>query len=424
MKFDQKRVLLVDDNDDIHKAFHKVLEINRNNTYFSEAKSMVFEHATNSHHEQILPSYKIDSAYQGQEALELVKKAMAIGQPYALAFVDIRMPPGWNGIETIKAIWKVDPNIQQVICTAYSDYSWEEISKELNNSDNFLILKKPFDAIEIYQLAAALTKKWELNHRVRQQIETLEATVQQRTAELRHAKEIAETANQFKNDFLENISLELRTPLNSIKGFAELMCTEQITFETQKEYSLYILLSARHLYQMINDMLDISKLESGKIELHPEPINLDKLVNEMKDIYHGLIAEKHLQFTIKIDPTLTHIIIDSIKLKQVIFHYISNAIKFTPDEGCIEIRIFPVEKGQFRIEVVDTGIGIRKEDIDKLYATFQPLDSNISKKYPGTGIGLALIRRIVEFQGGQVGVESTLGKGSTFFAILPCAPLN
>ena len=127
---------------------------------------------------------KIDSAYQGQEALECVRKALCDKQPYALAFVDVRMPPGWDGIETIKRIWEVDADIQIVICTAYSDYTWEEISNNLKHTDSFLILKKPFDPMEIRQLSASLSKKWLLQKQVRYQMENLQALVNERTADL------------------------------------------------------------------------------------------------------------------------------------------------------------------------------------------------------------------------------------------------
>ena len=107
--------------------------------------------------------FELDSAYQGQEGLEMVKRALAENRPYALAFVDVRMPPGWDGIETIARIWEVDPELQVVVCTAYADYSWEEMRAKVGQPDSLLVLKKPFDNIEVQQLAHALTKKWLLN---------------------------------------------------------------------------------------------------------------------------------------------------------------------------------------------------------------------------------------------------------------------
>lgn len=421
LNLNQKRILIVDDNEAIHQDFRKVFASSCTESPLDNMQSMMSDEANVSNKE--LPTYIIDSVYQGKEALEKVKKAVLEGQPYALAFVDIRMPPGWHGIETIQQIWQVDPDIQIVVCTAYSDFSWKEIFQKLKASNNFLILKKPFDPIEICQLASALTKKWELKHRIQQQIDTLETTVQARTAELLIAKEKAEAANRLKNEFLRNMSHELRVPLNSIIGFSELICNQKISLDDSKNYSNDILASGNHLAQMIDDMLDISKLESEQMEFHPESVDLKKLVNSVKDIHQKTITEKQMHLDIVIDPTLS-IVTDSLKLKQVLFHFVSNALKFTSEKGKIKIHVFPLDSDRFRIEITDNGVGIRQEDFAKLFVSFQQLDSSMSKKYPGTGIGLALIRYIVEAQGGQVGVESILGKGSTFFAELPCKPLK
>ena len=173
----QKRILLVDDNAEIHKDFYKILSKSDNSQLYEDEIFLFGEKIPNQNNNFI--EYKIDSAYQGQEALELVKESLLAGEPYALAFIDIRMPPGWNGIETIKRIWEIDPYIQMVICSAHSDHSWEDISNELGSSDNLLILKKPFEVIEINQLAAALTRKWEL-------IANLHTLIKNRTTELEH----------------------------------------------------------------------------------------------------------------------------------------------------------------------------------------------------------------------------------------------
>nr|WP_284498316.1 EAL domain-containing protein [Legionella maioricensis] len=180
----QKRILLVDDNAEIHKDFCKILS-QSDDVALDDDEEILFGKVRNAKNYNA-PDYKIDSAYQGQEALELVKDSVLRGEPYALAFIDMRMPPGWDGIETIKRIWEIDPYIQMVICTAYSDHSWEDITSELENSDNLLILKKPFEVIEINQLAAALTRKWEL-------IAHLNTLVKNRTNELERLSSLTQT---------------------------------------------------------------------------------------------------------------------------------------------------------------------------------------------------------------------------------------
>ena len=195
---DPHRILIVDDNPAIHEDFRKILGP-------TDAKLAEELDATEAalFGDKADPSrtwnFRIDSAFQGEEGLDKVRAACAEGAPYAVAFVDVRMPPGWDGIETISRIWKEFPDLQIVICTAYSDYSWDEITKSVGTTDHMLVLKKPFDNVEVLQMAHALSKKWQLTQMARQQMEELDALVNQRTAELRAANarltgEVAERA--------------------------------------------------------------------------------------------------------------------------------------------------------------------------------------------------------------------------------------
>src|SRR3989440_2637361 len=152
---------------------------------------------------------------------------------------------------------------------------------------------------------------------------------------------------------------------------------------------------------------------------YPEEIDLDQLVGEVRDILRPLINSKHIHFETEIDTTVNGVVIDPAKLKQVLYNYLSNAIKFTPEEGQVTIRLRAEGEDAFRLEVEDSGIGIRPENLGRLFVEFQQLDAGMTKQYQGTGLGLALTRRIVEAQGGKVGVHSPPGQGSTFFAILP-----
>ncbi len=228
-------------------------------------------------------------------------------------------------------------------------------------------------------------------------------------------------ANRLKSEFLANMSHELRTPMNAIIGFSELMYNGKVgpVSDEHREYLGDILTSARHLLQLINDVLDLTKVEAGKMEFRPEILDLSKVVLEVKDILRGISSPKRIQVEAGVDPSLSRVLLDSSKFKQVLYNYMSNAIKFTPDEGKVSVRLSSEPEGMFRLEVEDTGIGIKPEDIHRLFIEFQQLDSSIAKKYAGTGLGLALTKRIVEAQGGQVGVTSQLGKGSIFFATFP-----
>lgn len=176
------RILIIDDNPAIHEDFRKIFnKIPDQMENFDEDELALFGETST---QEIIPFFEVDTASQGQEGFEKIKAAYESKEPYCVAFVDSRMPPGWDGIETIEHIWQVDPDIQVVICTAYSDYSWEDIIKRLGNTDRLLILKKPFDTVEVRQLASALTKKWHLGQQVRHQLDGLQTIVEQKTEDL------------------------------------------------------------------------------------------------------------------------------------------------------------------------------------------------------------------------------------------------
>lgn len=228
-------------------------------------------------------------------------------------------------------------------------------------------------------------------------------------------------ANRLKSEFLANMSHELRTPLNAVIGFAEIIHDGRAgpVSDEQREYLGDILASSRHLLQIINDVLDLAKVEAGRITLQPEPVNLQRIVSEVRDVLRTLASSKSMEVVTDIDPSLTDLVLDPARLKQVLYNYLSNALKFSPDEGRIVVRARPEGPTFFRLEVEDNGIGIDEADIGRLFSEFQQLDSSAAKKYQGTGLGLALTRQIVAAQGGTVGVTSSPGSGSTFFATLP-----
>lgn len=181
------RIIIIDDNPNIHKDFIKVLTISPKNTQaFDVLDTALFGKDEVASKDDYLPEFSFDTASQGREGVMKIKQAQLEGRPYALAFVDIRMPPGWDGVETIKRLWKIDPNIQVVICTAFSDYNWMETIENLGVNDNLLILKKPFDNLVVKQLACALTKKWLLERDSKSHTELLNQMVKDKTETLQH----------------------------------------------------------------------------------------------------------------------------------------------------------------------------------------------------------------------------------------------
>ncbi len=228
-------------------------------------------------------------------------------------------------------------------------------------------------------------------------------------------------ASRLKGEFVANMSHELRTPLNSIIGFAELMVDERLGPMPSRyaEFTALILKSAGHLLQLINDILDLAKVESGKIDLKPERVQLDSVVEDVASIISGLARQRAIRIDTIVDPTVGDVQLDPNRLKQVLYNYLSNAIKFSHDNGRVEVRIRKDGADHFCLEVQDWGIGIKDDDRDRLFVEFQQLDASTAKHYKGTGLGLALTKRIVEAQGGSVGVRTEFGVGSTFYATLP-----
>jgi signal transduction histidine kinase len=236
-------------------------------------------------------------------------------------------------------------------------------------------------------------------------------------------KRRAQDANRMKSEFLANMSHELRTPLNAIIGFAKLMVHGKVgpVAPNHQEFLRDILSSANHLLQLINDVLDLAKVEAGKMEFHPERIDLAHLLGEVRDILRPVAAAKQIAIETAIDPACESLYLDAGKLKQVLYNYLSNALKFTGERGRVQVRAWPEAMRTLHLEVEDSGIGIRPDDIGLLFSEFRQLDSSAGKRYQGTGLGLALTRRIVEAQGGTVGARSTFGQGSVFHAVLPRA---
>jgi PAS domain S-box-containing protein len=230
-----------------------------------------------------------------------------------------------------------------------------------------------------------------------------------------------EEGSRLKSEFLANMSHELRTPLNAIIGFAELMHRGKVgpVSAEHEEYLGDILTSSKHLLHLINDVLDLAKIESGKMEFRPESVDLATLAREVCDILRGLAASRRLQVETHVDPEVATVIVDPARVKQILYNYLSNAIKFTPSGGRVSIRFGPEGSDLFRIDVEDTGVGIAAGDLGRLFVEFQQLDASAAKEYQGTGLGLALTKKLAEAHGGRVTVRSTPGEGSTFTAILP-----
>ncbi|MBL9166229.1 MAG: PAS domain S-box protein [Verrucomicrobiales bacterium] len=242
----------------------------------------------------------------------------------------------------------------------------------------------------------------------------IERDLHQRNLELQNAAEA-------KNRFLANMSHELRTPLNGIIGFSEFLVDEKpgsLNLK-QKEYLGDVLHSAGHLLQLINDVLDLAKIEAGKMDVSPETFQIRQAIDEVRAVIQGAARKKQVSTVMNISPELGEVRLDQQKFKQVLYNLLSNGVKFSQPGSEVDITASAQEGRALRIEVTDRGIGIRREDLDRLFKEFEQLDAGEGRRFEGTGLGLALTKRLVELQGGSISVESQPGKGSTFTVLLP-----
>jgi CheY-like chemotaxis protein len=284
IEFGHRRILLIDDNPAIHEDFGKIFGPGlQSATALAASGAALFGEPVDT---SVSPRFQLDSAFQGEEGLRRVCQARQENRPYAMAFVDMRMPPGWDGIETANRIWEHDPDIQIVVCTAYSDHTWEEIRQKLGRTDRLIILQKPFDNVEVQQLADALTEKWRLALQAGYRLEDLERKVEERTQELQAANarlqstnlELAAAteranamtasalaANQAKSEFFTNMSHDFRTSMSGAMSMSDLLLKTPLD-PLQLEYVEIIRDSTLALLTVINDVIDFSNADAGRLE--------------------------------------------------------------------------------------------------------------------------------------------------------------
>ncbi|CUS32187.1 Response regulator receiver sensor hybrid histidine kinase (fragment) [Candidatus Nitrospira nitrosa] len=397
---ENRRILIIDDNVLIHDDFRKILQPGDEAHRLEEVRAAVFGGTPRL---RPLIRFELDCVDQGQAALALVQKARQEDRPYAVVFVDMRMPPGWDGLETIEHFWAVDPEIQAVICTAYTDHSWEEIIERLGSDDRLLILQKPFSGVEVSQLAMSLTTKWNLARQAHQRLQA------------------AEVANVAKSRFLANMSHEVRTPMNGILGMSELLMQTPLN-DKQRRYVQTLQKSGQTLIQIINDILDISKIEAGKLKLEQIAFDLRQLVTEAQELFSGQAGSKGLRLTTILSEAVAHEYVgDPVRIRQILANLIGNAIKFTA-QGQVTVSMTVVDDavGQTNVclKVQDTGIGVEPAIQANLFTPFTQADGSTTRKFGGTGLGLAIVKQLAEMMGGTVGVESVPGRGSTFWCTM------
>ncbi|WP_153558239.1 sensor histidine kinase [Roseimaritima sediminicola] len=277
---------------------------------------------------------------------------------------------------------------------------------------------------EFRELATAFNRM--LRHLVetRQQIQNVNDELDQRVDQLAQLNLQLYEANRLKSDFLANMSHELRTPLNSIIGFSEVLAGIDSLNDKQRRYATNIQKSGRVLLEMINDILDLAKVEAGKMEIRPVAFDLAMLVQAQCDMIRSLSEEKNIQLTVTASDELPKAVQDQNKFGQILTNLLSNAIKFTPEGGMIQVNVRELEDARFELSVSDTGVGIAEEDQSIIFEKFRQsrkvLDGEgLTREFSGTGLGLSIVKELSKLLGGEVTFESQLGRGSTFYVRLP-----
>jgi signal transduction histidine kinase len=459
-----RRILIVDDNATIHNSFNQILgESDTHDSSLDESEVALFgEDITRA---DTIP-FELESAYQGQDALECVKKAV-VQAPYAMAFVDVRMPPGWDGVETIQRIWGVDPAMQIVICSAHNDYSWQDIRHLFGESDQLLILKKPFEAAEVRQLAVALTTKWSISRELKIRLNELDDLVRDRTEALQaQQKELEKTHAQLLlaqklesiGQLAAGIAHEINTPTQFIGDNVRFLATafdDLLTMLTKYEAVLdpeiddLVREERRRSVASLDQDLDIAFIREEVPNAIAQVLDgigrVTTIVRSMKEFSHPGAAEKSsidlnkaIESTITVarnewkyvaevvtefDPALPTVSCLQGDMNQVFLNLIINAAHAITDvvgDGTLEKGIIRVstrlDDVSAEIRVSDTGTGIPDRIRAKIFDPFFTT-KEVGK---GTGQGLAIAHNVVvDKHGGTIKCESEVGKGTTFVIRLP-----
>jgi signal transduction histidine kinase len=434
-----RRILIVDDNLAIHDDFRKVLGgVGAPRRGLLEAEAALF--GGNSPAPGL--TFDLDSAYQGREALEKVRLARAAGKPFALVFVDMRMPPGWDGIETVVHLWKADPELQVVICTAYSDYSWGEISARLGISNSLVVLKKPFDNVEVLQLAHAFTRKWELNREAQLKLGELTRMVAQRTRELeaanqqlkREGDERVLLERQFRQaqkmeaigQLAAGVAHDFNNILTVIHGHASMLAMRLGEEGPHARSLAEIRNSADRAANLVRQLLTFSRRQIMQFR----NVDLSEVLPGVSGMLRELVGE-HISIETDCAAGLPLIYADRGMVEQVVMNLAVNARDAMSHGGRLvfqssTVTVTPAmaetnpdaRPGLFvRLAVSDTGCGISPEVLAHLFEPFFTT-KEVGK---GTGLGLATAYGIVKQHQGWIEVQSRPGAGTTFHIYFPPA---
>ncbi len=420
-----KRILVIDDNAAIQADYRKILGSGREETPAPSAARAAFFGEPAPAAPPAAGGFELESAYQGEEGLARARAALEARRPYALAFVDVRMPPGLDGVETARQLFELDPELQVVLCTAFADYSWEDLGRVLGRSDRLLILKKPFDPIEVVQLATALTEKWNSARRERENLaDARRSELQARSyaasiATVNHALEAAQASSQAtlasKCGFQGRLAAVLQESSAALHASLELGNLDSATTRCAE-----ICNTARNL--ALQSGLDLNELQPAQVSYSPGAL-LDEVVARWRPRAQarGLQLASEclgaLPLAVRGDPQLVGGIIDAL---------VDNALRFTPSGSVRLTARLPLrdegEEPQLLYSVIDSGPGIPPEEQPQAFEAFVH-EAGWGARGQGAHFSLHTARRLVRYLGGNLELESKPGSGCTFQLQVPAGDL-
>jgi two-component system NtrC family sensor kinase len=452
-----RRILIVDDTHSIHDDFKKILQLDNSNALEAIEAALWGQGAVETKVTGI--EFELDSAYQGLEAVEKVKTACQLNTPFALAFVDVRMPPGWDGIKTIEQLWQIDPHLQVVICTAFSDHSWQDTLVRLKTNDNLLVLKKPFENIEVLQIANAMVNKWNLSAQAKLKMDQMQALIEKRTAKVAQQNQLLQ--NQISD--LQNtraqlieaeklasigrlaagIAHEINNPMGFIKsnltvldgyvkGLVKLAQANDALFDKVGGDSLAAYTTLKTESDSAFILEDMPKLLSEALSGVGRVINIAAdlkvyshigqtamALADINELIERAISISHneTKYKLSISKQLNDLPLIACwqdKLTQVILNLLLNANQAVSEDG--EITISTQLKGSnVYIEVKNNGPCIAPDVLDKVFEPF----FTTKEVGSGTGLGLYVCHSIISGHGGSITTTSEPGKNTVFSICLP-----
>ncbi len=411
----QHRILIVDDNQAIHEDFKKILATPASQTSagLQDARAAFFG---DDEVEEAIPNYRLDSAFQGQQALEMVQQAIEEGDPYLMAFVDVRMPPGWDGVQTIVELWKAAPDLECVICTAFADYTWSEMAAALGQSDKLLILKKPFDPVEARQFASTLTTKSVIRTEQTRMTQALIAAEAQAKAyaasletvnqALRTSKASADKAAEMRGQFLQRLSGQVSEDLSELLQVADQAEDLGPAMERCLEQS-------RTLLNTVTGVVDFTQLENGSYTVQQEQVDLASLMTSALGPFQARAQHESIDLQLDLGSgTENQYMVDATSVSKLVQLLVDNAMRH--GGGQVTAKAWVERSGDWSkpnlmVQVTDAGPGLPASFQGQLY---EPLSG--AREGSRFGIGLALAKQLVQILGGDLSYEPVDPTGTRF----------